>query len=165
MKSYRTQPPGPYKFSKDERSILAEAKEEWSRSFDKHSGNVLRNATTRLVDKYKDDHGGEIEEGVEIRLQSAVKNWVLLNCKQAKRLDKKGTKSRNWRQVAYLLNKQEVLRRTDLLVEKHGGNRFAHHQRALSGFCSKLNSKKRKEYIVTARVWNKLGPPDDVKKQ
>lgn len=165
MKPYRTQPSGPYKFSKEEKAILYEERAKWSKSYDKHSGNVLRQATTRIVEKYKEDHGGTIEEDVEARLESAVKRWVLPNCKQAKAIDKKGTKSRSWRQVAYVLNKQEVLRRTDALVAKHGGNRFTHHQKALTGFLSGLSAKKKKEYQVTARVWNKIGPPDEHKKQ
>lgn len=164
-KPYRTQPPNPYNFSKEETSILKEEKKKWSQSPDKHSGNVMRDATNRIIEKYKEDHDGTIEDALKSRLENAVRKWVLVNCRQARSLDKKGTKVRDWRQVAYLLNKQEVLRRADKLAEKNGGTRFQYHQQALSQFCEKLSEKKRNKFKITARVWSKVGPPDSVKKQ
>ncbi|KAJ3525421.1 hypothetical protein NMY22_g10584 [Coprinellus aureogranulatus] len=165
MPPYRTQPPGPYTFSKEERAALQSVHSEWAKSHDKHSGNALTSALEQLVKLYKDDHGGSIDKGVETRLENAVKKWIRQNCKQPKKVARKGSKARSWRDVAYLLNKQEVTRRTDLLVEKKGGNRFTHHPVAQSLFCRQLTKKKIREYKVTARVWATQGPPEGVKKQ
>lgn len=162
---FKTRAPRSYSFKKDELAILRDAKQSWAESGDKHSGTALKDATEKLVANYKEGHNSQIDPDVEVKLKNAVKRWVLLNCRPPRKIDRKGTKARSWRQVAYLLNKTEVDRRTDALVQKEGGTRFDHHQTALTRFCSKLSAKKRAEYNLTARIWNNTGPPDDVKRQ